>query len=106
VKLKSEAHYRARAQVAKAMGHPSRMLMLDVLRQKELCVCELAELVGADQSTVSRHLTILKQAGLVDDRKAGATVYHRLRVACLEGFFQCIESVLTTTLERQQSAIH
>ena len=106
MKLKSEAHYRARAQVAKAMGHPSRMLMLDALRQKELCVCELAELVGADQSTVSRHLAILKQAGLVEDRKDGAMVHHRLRVACLEGFFQCIESVLTENLERQQSAIN
>ena len=106
MKLKSEAHYRARAQVAKAMGHPSRMLMLDVLRQKELCVCELAELVGADQSTVSRHLAILKQAGLVGERKVGATVYHCLRVGCLDGFFQCIESVLTKTLERQQSAIY
>jgi ArsR family transcriptional regulator, arsenate/arsenite/antimonite-responsive transcriptional repressor len=106
VKLKSDAHYRARAQVAKAMGHPSRMLMLDALRQKELCVCELAGLVGADQSTVSRHLSILKQAGLIEDRKEGATVYHSLRIGCIEGFFQCLETVLTNTLERQQSAIH
>ena len=87
------------------MGHPSRMLMLDALRQKELCVCELAEIVGADQSTVSRHLAILKQAGLVGERKEGATVYHCLRVRCLDGFFQCIESVLATALEHQQSAV-
>lgn len=102
MKLKSQDHYRARANVAKAMGHPSRMLILDVLREREMCVCELTPLVGADQSTVSRHLAVLKQAGLIQDRKDGSSVYYRLRIGCLEGFFQCIEKVLAESLQRQQ----
>ena len=61
--------YEARARVAKAVAHSSRLLMLDALGQTELCVCELTELVGADQSTVSKHLAVLKQAGLVEDRR-------------------------------------
>ena len=59
------AHYEARAAIAKALAHPTRLLMLDALADGELCVCELTELVGADQSTVSRQLAILRQAGIV-----------------------------------------
>ena len=102
MKLKSQDHYRARANVAKAMGHPSRMLILDVLREGEMCVCDLTRLVGVDQSTVSRHLAVLKQAGLIQDRKEGSSVYYRLLVGCLEGFFNCIEKVLIEAHQRQQ----
>lgn len=105
MKRKSAQHYRARAAVAKAMGHPSRMLVLDALQHKEMCVCELTKLVGADQSTVSRHLATLKQAGLVEDRREGVMVFYRLRVKCLEGFFQCIESVLAEAARNHQLAL-
>ena len=97
--------YEARARIAKALAHPSRLMMLDALREKERCVCELTELVGADQSTVSKHLSILKNAGLVDDRKAGSMSYYRLKVKCLEGFFGCIESVLQQNLRSHEEAL-
>ncbi len=66
--------YEFRARIAKALAHPSRLLMLEALENREQCVCELTELVGADQSTVSKHLAVLKQAGLVEDRKDGVMV--------------------------------
>ena len=87
-------HYQARARVAKALSHPSRLLILDALAEKETCVCKLTELVGADQSTVSKHLAVLKQAGLIEDRKNGVMIFYQLKVKCLEGFWQCIESEL------------
>ena len=71
MKHKSKRHYEARARIAKALSHPSRLLMLDALAEGEMCVCDLTELVGADQSTVSKHLAVLKQAGIVEDRKKG-----------------------------------
>jgi len=101
----SRQRYAARARVAKALAHPSRLLMLDALQDGERCVCELTELVGADQSTVSKHLAVLKQAGLVDDRKDGVKMHYRLKVRCLAGFWQCIESVLKENLKTQQAAI-
>ena len=101
IKRKSAALYEARANFAKALAHPSRVLILDALDQKELCVCELTELVGADQSTVSKHLAILKNVGLVDDRKEGAMCFYRLTCPCLAGFFGCVESVLKTKLKTQ-----
>ena len=62
--LKPRQAYEARARIAKALAHPSRLLILDALGQEEMCVCDLTKLVGADQSTVSKHLSVLKSGGL------------------------------------------
>ena len=97
--------YEARARIAKALAHPSRLLMLDALADREMCVCKLTELVGADQSTVSKHLAVLKQAGIVDDRKEGTMTFYSLTVGCLQGFWECIESVLRENLKAQRAAI-
>lgn len=97
--------YEARARIVKALGHPSRLMMLDILQDGERCVCELTEQVGADQSTVSRHLAVLKNTGLVEDRKEGVMVYYRLRCKCLRGFFNCIETVLRENLKAQAAML-
>lgn len=102
---KSKQHYEVRARVAKALAHPSRLLILDALAGGEMCVGELTPLVGADQSTVSKHLAILKNIGLVADRKEGSMCYYRMTCKCLPGFFTCIESVLKANLKTQQAAI-
>ena len=89
------ARYEARARIIKALAHPARLLMVDELSKTgERCVCELTEMVGSDMSTVSRHLAVLKGAGLVEDEKRGQKVFYRLRVKCLTNFFECIENVL------------
>jgi ArsR family transcriptional regulator len=97
--------YVARAKIAKAMAHPSRLMMLEEMHEKECSVTELTELVGSDQSTVSKHLAVLKNAGLVQDRKEGVMVYYRLRVPCLRGFWDCIEGILTANLRAHQEAL-
>ena len=95
METKNQARYEARAQVIKALAHPSRLFIVDELsRTSQRCVCELTEMIGADMSTVSKHLSILKNAGLVEDEKRGNQVYYRLRVPCIMDFFQCVESVM------------
>lgn len=94
----SRQFYEARARVAKALAHPSRLVILDALKEREWCVCDLTRMVGADQSTVSKHLAILKNAGIVEDRKEGSMNFYRLRMRCLEGFFSCMESILQEDL--------
>jgi DNA-binding transcriptional ArsR family regulator len=91
---KSKNRYSIRAAILKAMAHPSRLIMLDALAEREHCVCELTDLVDADISTVSKHLTVLKNAGIVEDDKRGQMVFYRLRTPCLLKFFSCVESVL------------
>lgn len=105
MKTKSKRHYEARARIAKALGHPSRLLMLDALAEGEMCVCDLTKLVGADQSTVSKHLAVLKQAGIVEDRRDGTMIFYRVRIRCLQGFWECVESVLRDNLKQQQAAL-
>jgi DNA-binding transcriptional ArsR family regulator len=95
VDVKTQARYETWARVVKAMAHPTRMFIVDELsRAGERCVCELTEMVGADISTVSKHLSVLKSAGILADDKRGNQVYYRLRVPCILDFFRCVESVL------------
>ncbi len=98
---KTYARYKARAKVLKALAHPTRLFIVDELSRKERCVCELAEMVGADTSTVSRHLAVLKNAGIIRDEKRGTQVYYSLRVPCVLNFFSCTESVLESVAKEQ-----
>lgn len=91
---KEKLQLEARAQVIKALGHPSRLLMVEELADKELSVWELTDKVGASISTVSKHLSVLKNAGIVADEKRGNQVFYRLRVPCILNFFGCVEAVL------------
>ena len=90
----SRTRFEARARIIKALGHPSRLAMVDELSRGERCVCELREFVGADLSTVSKHLSVLKNAGIVEDDKRGVQVFYRLKVPCVLNFFGCVEAVL------------
>jgi ArsR family transcriptional regulator len=90
----TRARFEDRARVLKAMAHPTRLYMVEVLSDGERCVHELTEMVGADMSTVSKHLSVLKSAGIVTDEKRGSEVYYSLKMACVLGFFDCVEAVL------------
>lgn len=99
--LKKQTALNARAKVLKAMAHPSRLFMIEELEKGERCVCELTEMIGADISTVSKHLSLLKQAGIVIDEKRGNQVFYRLRVPCIISFFGCVEKVLESQSQDQ-----
>ena len=98
---KTQARYEARARILKALAHPSRLCMVDRLSRSECSVAELTEAVGADMSTVSKHLSVMKSAGLVYDDKRGNQVFYRLAAPCVLDFFSCIESVLHTQVQTQ-----
>ena len=102
---KTRAVYEARARVMKAMGHPTRLFIVDSLAKHERCVCELTDMIGADVSTVSKHLSVLKSAGIVKDEKRGTQVYYKLKVPCVLRFFNCVESVLRTNAREQLELI-
>jgi DNA-binding transcriptional ArsR family regulator len=65
------------ATLARALADPSRVTALSALAGRELCVCQLTELLALAPSTVSKHLAVLRQAGLVTSRKDGRWVYYR-----------------------------
>ena len=102
---KTKSRYEAKAKIIKAMSHPTRLFIVDVLSRTERCVCELTEMVGDDVSTVSKHLSVLKNAGIVSDEKRGTQVFYSLRVPCVLRFFSCVESVLRTNAKEQTALL-
>ena len=93
------ARYKAQARVLKALAHPSRLFVVEELSRGERCVCELAELVGAEMPTVSRHLALLREAGIVEDEKRGVQVFYRLKTPCVMNFFRCVAEVRNRAME-------
>jgi len=87
------SQFKTQALVFKALAHPARLLMVYELSYGERCVCELAEMVGSEMSTVSKHLSQLKNARIVDDEKRGAQVFYRLKTPCVMNFVQCVSAV-------------
>ena len=90
---RSPQEYRAGADVFKALGHSSRLLIVDVLGHGERCVADLTELIGSDMSTVSNHLSILRNAGLIMDERRGQQVFYRLTTPCVTKAFACMEEM-------------
>jgi len=90
----TRARLNARAEIFKALAHPSRLFIVEELAKGERCVCTLAEMVGSDISTVSRHLAVLRNAGIIGSEKRANRVFYHLRVPCVLHFFGCVEAVL------------
>ncbi len=87
------------AEVIKAMAHPTRLFVVEELSRGERCVRELTEMVGADVSTVSKHLAVLKNVGIVGAEKRGSSVFYQLRMPCVLNFFGCVENVIKARAE-------
>lgn len=97
--------YEAWAKIIKAMAHPSRLFIIEELQKQERCVNELTEMIGADTSTVSKHLSVLKNAGLVTDEKRGNCIYYTLRCTCIMDFIGCVEGVLSVNAKEHNKIL-
>lgn len=98
--------YEARANLARALANETRLAIVDILGEKgEKCVCELTELLDVSQSSVSKHLGILKKAGIVDSKKDGLNVCYFLRTPCVVNFFTCLDGILLKDLEKRREQI-
>lgn len=89
----AQAKYKHQAWIIKALAHPTRLFIVDELSRGERCVCELKDMIGVEMPTVSRHLSVLRNAGILVDDKRGLQVFYRLRVPCVLNFFKCVEAV-------------
>jgi ArsR family transcriptional regulator len=81
------------AEVFKALGHPTRLWIVKQLADGEHCVCEFVEAVNADFSTISKHLSVLKRAGVIADDKRGKSVYYRLVCPCILDMVDCLGKI-------------
>jgi ArsR family transcriptional regulator len=86
--------FEKQAEIAKAIAHPLRIAIVDFIKDGEQCVCDIAQHIGAERSNVSRHLSVMVNAGLLEYRKEGLKVIYRLKCKCIVDFFSCVSSVL------------
>ncbi len=99
------ARSQARARILKSLAHPTRIFIVEKLQRHPHCVCELTDMVGADTSTVSKHLSLLKASGIVEDRKEGTTVYYSLSCECISAFMDGLGTIMKKNLSRQRAAL-
>ncbi|MGC9453898.1 MAG: ArsR/SmtB family transcription factor [Phycisphaerae bacterium] len=94
-----------KAEVLAAAGHPIRLAIVEMLADGEVCVCEIAERLGAERSNVSRHLGVLTRAGLLSARKDGLRVLYHLRTPCILRFLDCVTDVVRQRLSEEQELL-
>lgn len=95
--IEDKQKYKKMANISKALAHETRLFILHKLDEQEYCVKELTRMINADISTVSKHLTVLKNAGLVMDEKRGNCVFYKLRCRCVLNVFNCVNNVISET---------
>ena len=98
--------YDRQAEILKALAHPVRIAILDFLRKGEKCVCHIAEHVGSEQSNVSKHLSVMVKAGVLDSRKQGLNVMYELKTPCILGFFSCLEKCIKVQAEDNRKLLN
>jgi ArsR family transcriptional regulator len=92
---------KVRADILKALAHPVRVLIVHALTGGDRCVCELNELAAIDQSNISRHLAMLKKAGIVSDRRNGMKVFYHLETPCILSACECAFEVVKLETKRR-----
>jgi DNA-binding transcriptional ArsR family regulator len=70
--------YDAQVQILKALNHPARIAILDILRDGEHCVCHIEAYLGLRQAYISQQLSVLREADLIQDRRDGWNIYYRV----------------------------
>ncbi len=93
---------KALIKVMKALSDPNRVRIVKLLEQKELCVCELQEALNLAQSTVSKHMKVLEEAGFVDYRKNGSWIIYRLSTENSSSYVQPLLGHLKTWINEDK----
>jgi DNA-binding transcriptional ArsR family regulator len=97
--------YEIKAGVIQAAAQPVRLAVIDFLRGGEQCVCDIAAHVGAERSNVSRHLSVMLKAGILESRKDGLRVMYSLRAPCVLNFLECVTDVLRERFESDKAML-
>ena len=88
------------AEILKAIAHPTRLTILYALRDGELPAGDIFDLFDFDISTISKHLSVLKNAGLLQNRREGVHVFYQLTSPCIAECLSCMVDVVRTRRER------
>jgi ArsR family transcriptional regulator len=90
IKKEKQLLYQKQAKIASALAHPFRAAILDFLKDGPQCVCDIAEHIVSERSNVSRHLSLMVSAGLLEYEKQGLKVIYSLKTPCVLDFLSCM----------------
>jgi DNA-binding transcriptional ArsR family regulator len=94
--------FEKQAAIAKAIAHPVRVAVLEFVKDGEQCVCDIAEAVGSERSNLSKHLSVMVNAGVLTSRKEGLKVMYRVKTPCVMKFLECLKECLKEQMAQQQ----
>ena len=101
--LSKQKMFEKQAEILKALAHPLRLAILELLGSGELCACDIANKIGAERTNASKHLAIMVSAGILTSRKEGLKVFYQLRTPCVLDFLSCVNACLREhALENQK----
>ena len=92
--------YEVQAETLKALAHPVRLRILDILREEEQCVCHITAVLGLRQPYVSQQLAILRAAGLVSARKEGLNIYYRVEDERVLALMDLVRNLVRDRVEK------
>lgn len=91
---KIDDEYLEMSEIFKALSHPTRLFIVHSIKDKRMSVKELTELVGVDISTISKHLTILKNSRIIKGEKEKNFIYYTLAIPCVLDFMSCAVNII------------
>ena len=94
-----------KSSIIKSRSHPVRLMIIDALKEREMLFSEIKEMFDFDKSTISKHLLVLKQAGVVSSKKSGVDMIYKLEVPCITDFFGCVTAVIEHNVMRQRVCV-
>lgn len=94
--------YELMAEVLKACAHPDRLAILECIAGGERCVNEIAEAVGVERTSTSRHLALMLKVGVVANRKESLQVFYRVRTPCLLNVLGCVYNALCQQVQENR----
>jgi DNA-binding transcriptional ArsR family regulator len=100
---KEQILFEKQAEIVKSIAHPLRIAIVDFLKDGEQCVCDIAEHVNSERSNVSRHLSVMVNAGVLGSRKEGLKVIYQLKTPCVVEFICCVTVVLKQQAKESQN---
>lgn len=95
----------SRVKIVKAMAHPVRMMVIEFLKEGESPFSEIFKLFKLDKSTISKHLLVLKEAGIISSQKSGVDMIYKLETPCVTNFFNCATLVIENNVKKQLNCL-
>jgi DNA-binding transcriptional ArsR family regulator len=103
--MEKYAIYERQAEIAKSIAHPLRMAVLDYLKDGPQCVCDIAKVAGSERSNISKHLSIMVSAGVLESQKKGLQVIYKVRTPCVVESVACLTRCLRENALAEQKLL-